>query len=144
MTDDDWNPDPVPVTNEEQPPLADWWVWGVRKVAAVAADLLLAARALAIIFIFVKAVFWVFTREPRELHELGVGVAAFFLLWGIGLLLGHFSAERELPDPEGWLRRCGIPGVMLVAGRAAETSGWRRTVPAGGQGVGESSAENGG
>jgi hypothetical protein len=84
---------------------ADWWVWGVRKVAAVFADLLLAARILPILFLVLKAVTWAFTRDPNELWGAVAAGAAFFALWGVGLLLGRFSAERDSPDPERWLAR---------------------------------------
>ena len=91
---------------EEPPPeLADWWVWGVRRVAAVIADLLLAARVLPLLFALLKGATWAFTRNPNELWGAGAGVAGFFALWGVGMLLGRFSAERDSPDPERWLHR---------------------------------------
>ena len=87
------------------PELADWWVWGVRKIAAVVADLLLAARILPLLFALLKGGMWAFTRDPNDLWGAGAAVAGFFALWAGGLLLGHFSAERDAPDPERWLTR---------------------------------------
>jgi hypothetical protein len=54
MTDD-----PIPHDTEDQeeespPELADWWVWGVRRIAAPIADLLLAARVLPLLFLLLK------------------------------------------------------------------------------------------
>jgi hypothetical protein len=97
--------DPAAAEPAPPPELADWWVWGVRRVAAIVADLLLAARAIAVIVILLKAGLWVFSRETRELVELGLAAGALALLWAIGLLLGRFSVERELPDAESWLHR---------------------------------------
>ena len=87
------------------PELADWWVWGVRRVAAVVADLLLAARVIPLLFAVLKGAIWVFTRDPNELWGAGAGIAGLFALWGGGMLLGRFSAERVSPDPERWLLR---------------------------------------
>jgi hypothetical protein len=89
---------------EPPPELADWWVWGVRKAAALIADLLLAARPLPLLFAVLKGATWAFTRDPNELWQAGAGIAGFFALWGGGMLLGRFSAERDSPDPERWLR----------------------------------------
>ncbi len=89
---------------ELPPELADWWVWGVRKVAAVVADLLLTARIIPILFAVLKGATWVFTRDPNELWGAGAAVAGLFALWGGAMLLGRFSAERDSPDPERWLR----------------------------------------
>ena len=89
------------------PELADWWVWGVRKIAAFVADLMLAVRPVAIIAVLGKGVMWGLTRDMGELWRAGAGVAAFFALWGGGLLLGRFSAERDTPDPDRWLMRRG-------------------------------------
>ena len=85
------------------PELADWWVWGVRKAAAVIADLLLAARFFPLLFAVLKGATWAFTRDLNELWGAGAGVAGFFALWGGGMLLGRFSAERDSSDPERWL-----------------------------------------
>ena len=92
--------------DQEVPPeLADWWVWGVRKVAAFIADLLLAARLIPLLFAVLKGATWVFSRDPNELWGAGAAVAGFFALWGGGMLLGRFSTERDSPDPERWLLR---------------------------------------
>jgi len=64
----------------------------VRKGAALIADLLLAARFFPLLFAVQKGATWAFTRDPNE-------------LWGAGMLLGRFSAERDSPDPERWLLR---------------------------------------
>ncbi len=88
-----------------KPELADWWVWGVRKIAAMVADLMLAARPMAILVVLLKGAMWVLTRDIGELWGAGGGVAAFFALWGGGLLLGRFSAEQDTPDPERWFMR---------------------------------------
>jgi hypothetical protein len=85
------------------PELADWWVWGVRKTAGVFAELVQRARLIALLAIAYKAITWALTNDPTELIHLGVAVAAIPLLWGLGLLLGRFSAERDSPDPERWL-----------------------------------------
>ena len=91
---------------EEEPPpeFADWWVWGVRRIAAPIADLLLSACLLALLFALLKVATWAFTRDPNELWGAGAGLAGLVALWGGGMLLGHFSAERDSPDPERWLR----------------------------------------
>jgi hypothetical protein len=106
-SDDPQRHDRVASEADSPPEIADWWVWGVRKTAAVFADLFLAARGIAVLFILFKAAVWYFTRDPGELVQLGLGVAALLALWGVGLLLGRFSAERDTPDPERWLRRRG-------------------------------------
>ena len=91
--------------DEPPPELADWWVWGVRRVAALIADLLFAVRFLPLLFVLYKVAIWGFTRDPNELLGAGAGVAGLVALWGGGMLLGRFSAERDTPDPERWLRR---------------------------------------
>lgn len=105
MTDDRTADDSQDQEAAPPPELADWWVWGVRKIAAVVADLLLAARVIPPLFAVLKMATWVFTRDPRDLWEAGAAVAGFFALWGGGMLLGRFSAERDSPDPELWLLR---------------------------------------
>ncbi len=91
---------------EETPPeLTDWGVWGVRRVAAVIADLLFSVRFFPLVFVLYKGAMWAFTRDLNELWGAGAGVAGFFALWGVGMLLGRFSAERDSPDPERWLQR---------------------------------------
>ena len=104
MTDDPTAHDTQNLEEESPPELADWWVWGVRRIAAPIADLLLAARALALLFALLKVATWAFTRDPNELWGAGAGLAGLVALWGGGMLLGHFSAERDSPDPERWLR----------------------------------------
>jgi hypothetical protein len=105
MTDDRTAHDTQDQEVDPPPELADWWVWGVRKVAAVFADLLLAARLIPLLFAVLKAATWAFTRDPNELWGAGAAVAGFFALWGGGTLLGRFSAERDSPDPERLLLR---------------------------------------
>jgi hypothetical protein len=80
-------------------------VWGVRKVAAVIADLLLAARVIPVLFAVWQGAMWAFTRDPNDLWQAGAGVAGFIALWGGAMLLGRFSAEPNSPDPERWLVR---------------------------------------
>jgi hypothetical protein len=104
MTDDRAAEDTQDQEAGASPELADWWVWGVRKVAAIVADLLLAARPVPLLFAVLKVAFWAITRDPNELWGAGAGVAGFVALWGGGMLLGRFSAERDSPDPERWLR----------------------------------------
>ena len=102
---DDRTADVAPDQEEEPPPeLADWWVWGVRRVAAVIADLLFAVRFIPLVFVLFKGATWAFTRDPNELLGAAAGVAGLVALWGGGMLLGRFSAERNSPDPERWLR----------------------------------------
>ena len=103
MPDDQIMNDNLDVETGPPPELADWWVWGVRKIAAIIADLLLAARILPLLFALLKSGMWLLTRDPNELWGAGAAVAGFFALWGGGLLLEHFSAERDAPDPERWL-----------------------------------------
>jgi hypothetical protein len=106
MSDDRTAHDTQDQEAESPPELADWWVWGVRKVAAVIADLLLAARPLPLLFALLKGATWAFTRDPNELWGVVAGLAGFVALWCGAILLGQFSAERESPDPERWrLRR---------------------------------------
>jgi hypothetical protein len=105
MSDDRTADDTQDQDASAPPELADWWVWGVRKVAAVIADLLLAARLIPLLLAVLKGATWAFTRDPNELWGAGAGVAGFFALWSGGMLLGRFSAERDSPDPERWLLR---------------------------------------
>ena len=76
----------------------------MRRVAAVIADLLFAVRFIPLGFAVLKVATWVFTRDPNELWGAGAGLAGLVAIWGGGMLLGHFSAERDSPDPERWLR----------------------------------------
>ena len=105
MTDDRTADDTRDQEGETPPELADWWVWGVRRVAAVIADLLLAARLIPLLFAVLKGATWAFTRDPNELWGAGAAMAGFVALWGGGMLLGRFSAEQDSPDPERWLLR---------------------------------------
>lgn len=105
MTDDRTADDTLDQEADPPPELADWWVWGVRKVAAVIADLLLAARVVPLLFAVLKGVTWAFTRDPNELWWAGAGIAGFVALWSGAMLLGRFSAEPSSPDPERWLLR---------------------------------------
>ncbi len=105
MTDDRTAHDTQDQEVDSPPELADWWVWSVRKVAAVIADLLLATRLIPLLFAVLKGATWAFTRDPHELWGATAAVAGFFALWGGGMLLGRFSAERSSPDPERWLLR---------------------------------------
>ena len=102
---DDLTPHDTEDQEESAPELVDWWVWGVRRIAAPIADLLLAIRVLLLLLALLKGATWAFTRDPNELWGAGAGVAGFFSLWGGGMLLGRFSAERDSPDPEHWLHR---------------------------------------
>lgn len=100
--------DPVPVElasadSEPQPALADWWVWGVRKIAGVVAELLMVSRGFAFLFFLLKLGAWALTRDNGELYQASAGVAALFGAWAIARLLGHFAWARESPDPERWL-----------------------------------------
>jgi hypothetical protein len=95
--------DPAPQEPEPPPALADWWVWGVRKIAGVVAELLMISRGFALLLIVLKLISWALTRDNTELYLAGAGVAAFFGVWGIARLLGHFSWARQSPDPERWL-----------------------------------------
>jgi hypothetical protein len=95
--------DPAPREPEPTPDLADWWVWGVRKLAAVVAELLMISRGSALLFIVLKLGYWALTRDNIELYQAGAGVAALFGVWGIARLLGHFAWDRQSPDPERWL-----------------------------------------
>ena len=104
MTDDHTAHDTQNQEEEPPPELADWWVWGVRRIAAPIADLLLSARVLPLLFALLKGATWAFTRDPNELWGAGAGLAGLVALWGGGVLLGRFSAERDSPDPERWLR----------------------------------------
>jgi len=75
MTDDS-TPDDTPDQEVDPPPeQADWWVWGVRRVAAVIADLLLSARVILLLFAVLKAATWAFTRDPNDLWGAGAAVA---------------------------------------------------------------------
>jgi hypothetical protein len=105
MTDDRTAQETQDQEEESPPELADWWVWVVRRVAAVIADLLFAVRFVPLLFVLLKAATWAFTRDPNELWGVGAGVAGLVALWGGGMLLGRFSAERDSLDPERWLRR---------------------------------------
>ena len=105
MTDDRTADETQDQEIESPPELADWWVWGVRKVAALIADLMLSARMLPLLLAVLKVATWAFTRDSNELWIAGAAVAGFFALWGGGMLLGRFSAERDSPDPERWLLR---------------------------------------
>ena len=101
MTDDRTRVPPR-IRRHPPPELADWWVWGVRRIAAPIADLLLAARVLPLVFALLKVATWAFTRDPNELWGAGAALAGLVALWGGGMLLGRFSAERDSPDPERW------------------------------------------
>jgi hypothetical protein len=105
MTDDRTAHDPQDQEAEPPPELADWWVWGVRRIAAPIADLLLAARVLPLLFLLLKGSTWAFTRDPNDLSGAGAALAGLVALWGGGMLLGRFSAERDSPDPERWWLR---------------------------------------
>lgn len=106
MATDEPAPDePAPPDREPQPELADWWVWGVRKIAGVVAELLMISRGFAVLFILLKLGYWALTRDNTELYQAGAGVAALCGIWGIARLLGHFAWARQSPDPERWLAR---------------------------------------
>ena len=105
MTDDRTADDTQNQEEEPPPELADWWVWGVRRIAAPIADLMLAARVLPLLYLLLKGATWAITRDPIELWGAGVALAGLVALWGGGMLLGRFSAERDSPDPDLWLLR---------------------------------------
>ena len=92
MTDDRTADDTRDQEGETPPELADWWVWGVRRVAAVIADLLLAARFIPLLFAVLKGATWAFTRDPNELWGAGAAMGGFVALWGGGMLLRLFRA----------------------------------------------------
>ena len=76
---------------ELPPELADWWVWGVRRIAAPIADLLLAARVLPLVFVLLKVATWAFTRNPNELWGAGFasgGDGGFTASGGVASLRG--------------------------------------------------------
>ena len=66
MPDDPIMNDTQGAENEPPPEPADWWVWGVRKIAAVAADLLLAARTMMILVAFLKGMMWCSLATPTS------------------------------------------------------------------------------
>jgi hypothetical protein len=105
MTDDPIAHDTQDQEEEPPPELADWWVWGVRRIAAPIADLLLAARVLPLLFLLLKGATWAFTRDANDLWVAGAALAGLVALWGGGMLLGQFSAQRDSPDPERWMLR---------------------------------------
>src|SRR5215207_9458614 len=63
MTDDRTADDTQNQEEEPPPELADWWVWGVRRVAAVIADFLHSVRFIPLVFILFKGAMWAFTRS---------------------------------------------------------------------------------
>ncbi len=101
--DDPVRVEPADADSAPQPALADWWVWGVRKIAGVVAELLMISRGFAFLFILLKLGVWALMRDNGELFQAGAGVVAFVGVWGIARLLGHFAWARESPDPERWL-----------------------------------------
>ena len=103
MTDDRTADDTQDQEGEPPPELADWWVWGVRKVAAVIADLLLAARVLPLLFAVLKGATWAFTRDPNDLWGAGAAVA------GILRALGRGHAAGAI------LRGAGLTGSRALA-----------------------------
>lgn len=96
-----------PLANESEPApeLVDWWVWGVRNIAGVVGDLLLAARGVIVLIALVKLGTWYFTRNDSDLYQAGSVAVGFVAAWGIGILLGRFAWSRETPDPMRWRRR---------------------------------------
>jgi hypothetical protein len=97
------SPAGLPLEPEPEPALVDWWVWGVRKLASVAAELLALSRSLVVVFILVKIGTWLFTRSPIEVYQAVIGVAGFFAAWAMAIILGRFSIAHDTPDPERWL-----------------------------------------
>ena len=75
MTDDRTADDIQDQEAGPPPELADWWVWGVRKVAAVIADLLLTARPIPLLLAVLKGATWAFTHDANELWGAGAAVA---------------------------------------------------------------------
>jgi hypothetical protein len=100
MTDDRTADDTQNQEEEPPPELADWWVWGVRRVAAVIADFLHSVRFIPLVFILFKGAMWAFTRDPNELLGAGAGVAGFFALWGGGCCWGDSrrSGTHRIPS----------------------------------------------
>ena len=86
------------------PDLADWWVWGVRKVAGIVGVVLLACRGLAVLWIIFQAILFAFARDTASLQGVGIALFIFIGCWGAGEMLARFGTEREMPDPERWLR----------------------------------------
>src|SRR5215203_1712295 len=88
MTDDRTVVETQDQVEDAPPELADWWVWGVRKVAAPIADLLLAARILPLLFALLEGATWAFTRDPNELWGVCAGLSGFVAVWYGAMLLG--------------------------------------------------------
>lgn len=105
LSDGDSAPPEADAEREPRPELADWWVWGVRKVAALFSEWLMISRGVVALFILYKVAVWYFTRESSELVYVGAGVLALAGVWGLGRLLGQFAWDRSGPDPERWLAR---------------------------------------
>ena len=103
MANDASATDLPPAEPEPPPEPVDWWVWGVRKLAGVAAELLMLARGLLVVFILVKIGTWLFTGSSIEIMQAVAGVAGFFAAWGAAMILGRFSVAHDTPDPERWL-----------------------------------------
>src|SRR5215213_5764928 len=98
---DDRTPDDTPDQEVDPPPeQPDWWVWGVRRVAAVIADLLLSARVILLLFAVLKAATWAFTRDPSDLWGAGAAVAGFFALWAAACCWGDSprSGTHRIPS----------------------------------------------
>jgi hypothetical protein len=94
-----------PEASDAPPEPADVWVWGVRQVAGVVGQALLAARWLALLFILLEGLTWLITQNPDAVRDAGIGCAIFVALWAGGLFLGRFAAERDSPDPTRWFFR---------------------------------------
>ncbi len=99
MTDDRTTDDTQDQEAEPPPELADWWVWGVRRVAAVVADLLLVARVIPLGFAVLKVATWAFTRDPNELWGAGAGLAGLVALWGGACCWGDSRRSGTHPIP---------------------------------------------
>lgn len=121
MTSDDPSTDDTDELDPGPPPdLADWWVWGVRQVAGLVADIMFAARPLAALYAVLTGVMWYFDRNPDQERQLAIAIGALIGLWGGGLLLGRFAWEQDSPDPMRWLR--GRRPALRVPSRGGRPS----------------------
>ena len=114
MTDDRTAHDTQDQRRRRPPPeLADWWVWGVRRIAAPIADLLLAAlRPPAPLSAFLKGATWAFTRDPNELRGAGAALSGLVALFGPAACCSGRS-------PQSGTHRIPSGGWIVIAGQSA-------------------------
>ena len=105
MTDDRTADDTQDQEAGPPPELADWWVWGVRRVAAVVADLLLAARVIPLLFAVLKGAIWVLARDPNELWEPAPALRDSSRSGAGACCWDDSPRSGDSPDPERWLLR---------------------------------------